>query len=31
MSSLAADAAGLTAMRSALTCVAGQIVHDGLS
>jgi hypothetical protein len=28
---LAADAAGLAAMRSALTCVAGQIVHDGLS
>lgn len=27
---LAADAAGLTAMRSALTCVAGQVVHDEL-
>lgn len=25
---LAADAAGLTAMRSALTCVAGHVVHD---
>jgi predicted amidohydrolase YtcJ len=28
---LAADAAGLTAMRSALTCVAGHVVHAELS
>jgi predicted amidohydrolase YtcJ len=28
---LAADAAGLTTMRSSLTCVAGQVVHDELS